>query len=494
MTLINERRANTVFRMNSKLPCVFALFLSFLALGCAQLPKTVSGDVSVYNVRDFGAKGNGVAVDSIAIQRAIDTANEQGGGEVVVPAGDYLAGTILLKDNVILRLEKGATILGSHDFSDYSNPDYFVDAVGQERGWCLIGLVDVENVAIVGEGTIDGRGDVFTDPRPFLVRVVRSENVRIEGVRLRNSGAWVCHLFQSKGITVRGVDIYSHANGNNDGIDIDSTTDVLIEDCTIDTGDDAVCIKATSPLPTENVLVSNCKLKSDWGAFKLGTESMGDFKNIRFVDSVIHDTEGGAMKILSMDGCRLENLVIDNITITNSYMPIFIRLGERLNKYREETARTPGHIKGVSISNVTVETSGEGRLHAETGIVILGEKTAETTHMVEDISIKNVKISLAGGGLVEEVSPVVERSRRNNYPEFHFMFDPDDTALYPAYGIYARHIKGLSVENVQIETHQPDTRPFVFLENAHGVQLDATTNVGNGPFIETVNVSDLVRP
>lgn len=478
--------------MKSTLLLAVSLVLSF-AIGCSHLPQPVSGPGAVLNVRDFGAQGDGENVDSIAIQEAIDAANQQGGGEVVVPAGRYLAGTILLQDGVTLRLEKGAEIIGSKDLEDYSNPDFFVDATGQERGWCLIGLVDVKDVAIVGQGTINGRGGDFRGQRPFLVRVVRSENVLLEGVRLRNSAAWVCHLFQSNNITIRGLDIYSHANANNDGIDVDSTTNVLIEDCVVNTGDDAVCIKATSPMPTENVLIRNCTLTSDWGAFKLGTESMGDFKNIRFVDSVIKNTNGGAMKILSMDGCRLENLTIDNITATNTDMAIFMRLGERLNKYRELEPRTTGHIKGVSISNVTVETSPEGRLAVPTGIVITGEKTASTTHFIEDVQIKNVSIVLEGGGRLTDASEVVERTRRNNYPEYIFMFDADDKRVFPAYGIYGRHVKGLDIENVSITTRQEDTRPFVYLENAHDVELGASTNGGNGTFIETENVSKVLR-
>lgn len=480
--------------MNIRFFLISLGLLSLSAVGCSSLSVKNPASEVVLNVLDFRAQGDGVSLDSGAIQAAVDACHELGGGEVVVPKGTYLSGTVLLKDGVTLRLEEGATILGSTDFNDYKNPDFFVDATGQERGWCLIGLIDVKDAAIVGEGTIDGRGDLFQGRRPFLVRVVRSEDIRIEGVRLRNSAAWVCHLFQSRRITIRGIEIYSHANRNNDGIDIDSTTDVLIEDCTIDTGDDAVCIKATSPLPTQNVLVRNCRLKSDWAAFKLGTESMGDFKHIRFVDSVIHDTEGGAIKILSMDGCRLENLTINNITVTNTDMPIFIRLGERLNKYRETEARTPGHIKGVSISNVTIETSATGRLEAPTAIVIVGERTAATTHMIEDVAIKHVRIQLEGGGRAEEVSQVVERTRRNNYPEYIFMFDPEAKRVFPAYGIYARHVRGLTFDDVLIETREPDSRPFVVLENAHDIGLGVRTNPGNGPFMKTKDSSDVARP
>jgi hypothetical protein len=465
--------------MNSahRLPLLVVLLaLALFTGGFSHWLVAGETDSPSLNVRDFGATGDGAALDSPSIQKAIDAAHARGGGEVLVPAGNYLSGTILLKDRVTLRLEEGATILGSTQMADYSNPDAFVDAVGQERGWCLIGLIDVKGAAIVGTGTIKGNGEAFRGKRPFLIRCVRSEDIRIEGVRLRDSAAWVCHLFQSRRVTVRGVDIYSHAKPNNDGIDVDSTSDVLIEACTINTGDDAVCIKATSPLPTQNVVVRNCRLRSKWGAFKLGTESMGDFQNIRFADSEIYDTQGGAIKILSMDGCRLENLEIDNITVKNSDMPIFMRLGERLNAYREPKPRTTGHIKGVRISNVTVETAKEGRLAAPTAIVMTGERTEQNTHLIEDVHFKNLKINLEGGGRIESVGTVLERTRNNNYPEYPFFFVEDAPTAFPAYGIYARHVRGVSFENVEITTRQRDTRPLIFLENAHDIQQDGLTS------------------
>lgn len=481
--------------MNKLLNITCMLLSCFLLGTCPVLGDMSTNKQASFNVRQFGAIGDGTTLDSLAIQQAIDAAHAAGGGEVLVPTGIYLSGTILLKDGVTLNLEKGATILGSKDLGDYSNPDFFIDAVNQERGWCLIGIIDLKNVAIVGEGTIDGRGEDFRGHarRPFLVRCVRSEDVRIEGVRLRNSAAWVCHLFQSNRVTIRGIDIYSHANKNNDGIDVDSSSEVLIEYCTIDTGDDAVCIKGTSPLPTQNVVVRNCKLKSDWGAFKLGTESMGDFKNIRFTNSVIHDTQGGAIKVLSMDGCRLENLTVDNITVTNTDMPIFMRLGERLNKYREQESRTTGHIKGVSISNVTVSMSEESRLDTPSAIVIVGEKTASTTHFIEEVTLENIKVTSPGGGRIEDVSQIVERTRKNNYPEYIFFFEPEAERVFPSYGLYARHVKGLTLNGVEINTLKPDNRPFIALNNIHGAQLDMSTNEGNGPYLVEEQSTDIVQ-
>ena len=438
------------------------------------------------NVLSHGAVNDGKTLTSTAIQKAIDDCHAKGGGTVIVPPGEYLSGTIVFKDNVTLHLEQDAVILGSHSMEDYTNPDYFVDAVGQERGWCLIGMVDVKNVAITGEGVIDGRGEraYFSKSRPFLLRCVRSKDVTLEGFTLRNSAAWTCHLFDSDGITIRDMTLDSRVNTNNDGIDIDSARDVIIENCTIVTGDDAICVKSTGPLATENVSIQNCVLVSHWCAFKLGTESMGDFKNIKFCDTVIKDTKGGAIKILAVDGCRLEDLTIRNITVENSDMTLFMRLGVRLNKYREKESRSPGHMKRVTIENITSNTSPSGRLAAPTGIIMLGEKTDDGVYRIEDVSLKNVQIAVEGKGRAEDVGEILERSQKDNYPEYIFFFPVGNNMIYPAYGVYARNVKGISFEDVDIITRHPDYRPCAFLEDAHDVTLGVTTNAGNGKFLE----------
>ncbi len=466
-----------------------------LLMGCATAEVQV---MKSYKVKEFGAVADGKTLSHTFIQKAIDKCHADGGGKVVISAGDYLCGTILLKDNVTLELKKGAQILGSTKMDDYQNPDFFVDAVGQKRGWCLIGIVDVKNASIIGEGTINGQGlrKYFKKPRPFLIRCVRSKNVKIDGVALRDSGAWVCHLYQSKNVTVRNVNIRSHVNSNNDGIDIDSTSNVLIENCDIATGDDAVCIKATSPVPTSDVEVRNCKLKSRCGAFKLGTESMGDFKNIYFHDNEIYDTGLGAMKILSMDGCNLENLRIENVKVTNSQMTLFMRLGKRLNKYREKESRSMGSMKNITIKNITHIGPKRSKLGNCTGIFITGEKTADETFYIEDVNISNFNVVLEGGGAPDKVSPeIVERTRNNNYPELTFFSGVKDKKnkskknpkALPSYGIYARHVKNFKFDNIQITTRKPDSRPLVFLEDAHNVEAVLKTNEGNGKTLEQKN-------
>jgi len=213
-------------------------------------------------------------------------------------------------------------LIGSSNPKDYKSIDAFVDATGQKRGHCFIGSKNATNIGIIGKGTIDGNGSAFLSKtlraktkalgisdqemkeldfnRPFLLRFVTSSNIIVKDVTLTQASAWTCHFYQSHSITVDNVAIYSHADKNNDGIDMDSSHDITIKNCNIDSGDDAICFKTTSPLPTYNIKVSNCTLKSDWGAIKFGTESMGDFYNIQVSDCKIHNTRGGGIKILSV--------------------------------------------------------------------------------------------------------------------------------------------------------------------------------------------------
>ena len=438
------------------------------------------------NLLDFGAVPDGQTLNTEVLQRAIDLCHGRGGGEVRVPAGVYLTGTILLKSHVTLHLEKDAVLLGSPDIRDYVNPDLFVDAVGQKRGWCLIGIVDLEHVGIVGEGIVNGQGACtnFTNPRPFLIRCVRSKHIHLEGVSLQDAGAWVVHLYQCKGARIRKVNIRSWTNGNNDGIDIDSTQDVVIEGCTIDTGDDAICVKATSPVATKHVLISDCVLTTRWSAFKLGTESMGDFKHITFKDSVITGARGGAIKILPVDGCGVKDITIENINATDTDMPLFMRLGVRQNTYREPEARGPGSLKDVTIRRFTCKTPTKGLLVYQTGIILTGEATDEEVYQIENVTIQDVSISLEGNGDVNRVRPIPERSLNNNYPEYCLFFPKDDPQnLWPAYGVYARHVKGVTFSNVEINTRHPDSRPCIQVEDAHDVVLDVKTNSGNGPYL-----------
>ncbi|SNR31411.1 Polygalacturonase [Lutibacter agarilyticus] len=442
----------------------YFVLIIFLILSCKSNKQNI-------NISDFGAKGDSLTINTKFIQKAIDECFENGGGTVVVSDGVYITGTILLKDNVTLQVNENATLFGSANFADYINIDPFIDATGQARGNCLIGAKDATNIAITGKGTIDGNGENFiatnykiqkeknpnlpSFDRPFLIRIVNSSKLKMQDINIRQAAAWAVHLFQSHDITIDNVDIYNHANKNNDGIDIDSSYDITITNTKVNSEDDAICIKATSPLPTYNVKVSNCDIKSDWGAIKFGTESMGDFYNIDIRDCKIHDNKGGGIKLLSMDGTNIYNIVIDNIIMDNVDMPIFVRLGERLRTYRDVEKRPVGSINNVVISNIKATTMGleNSRVSPPAGILITGTPN----HKIGSLQLKNIDIQLPGGGLFTDVVEVPEDETR--YPEFSFF------GVLPAYGMYARHIETLETTNVNFKVLGKDEREEIILED-----------------------------
>ncbi len=446
---------------------VFAIIL--MMLSCSSK----SGD---FDVRDYGAVGDSLKINTVFIQKAIDACHKNGGGTVVIKDGIYISGTILLKDKVTLQIEQNATLLGSSNPLDYQSIDTFVDATGQERGNCLIGGIRLSDVSIIGDGIIDGNGAAFTyenivakkkelkiNPndkkfginRPFLLRFVNSSNVKIKDIRLRQPAAWTCHFYQSHDVIVDNVSIYSHANQNNDGIDLDSSFNVEIKNCTIDTGDDAVCFKTTSPLPTHHIKVQNCNLKSEWGALKFGTESMGDFYNIEINDCQINDTRGGGIKILSVDGANIHDIQIENINMNNVDMPIFIRLGERLRTYRNADKQTVGSISEISIKNVIATTRNikESRISPPTGIFMTGTPD----HKIGKVTLENIAITLPGKGLISDLKEVSEQI--DKYPEYSFF------EVLPAYGIYGRHIEDLNMSGVQFDIKTKDERKSIVLQD-----------------------------
>jgi polygalacturonase len=458
------------------------LLLSFftITLFSCQEQKTV------WNVKEYGALDDGKTINTEAIQKAIDDCNKAGGGTVAIDGGTFVSGTLLLKSNVTLNVTENTVLLGSINPNDYPVVDPFIDATGQFRGQCFIGALDVENVAITGKGTINGQGEMFTpgnvkktieklgieikEPdfsnliakdskyvnnnirysnRPFLIRLVRSKNVKLVDIHLRQPAAWTVHLFQCDGFEIDGIDIHSHANQNNDAIDIDSSTNGVIKNATIDSGDDAICFKSTSPEPTSNIEVYDCKIKSHWGAIKFGTESMGDFKNITIRDCFIHDTRGGGIKMLSVDGANIDNVLIENIKMENVEMPIFIRLGERGLTYRGVPKKPVGSINNVTIRNIkaTVSELSELRLTPTTGFFFTGTPN----HKISHIKFENIKVSLPGGG-TEEDTHIQVPENETEYPEFTKL------GATPAYGVFARHIEKLETKNISFTLRSPDAR------------------------------------
>ncbi len=418
-------------------------------------------------LKDFGVLNASSECQTKRIQQAIDAASSSG-EELVIEKGVYITGTLFLRSNLTIRFEKGAYFLGSENFADYSdNVDLFTDAVDHQRGRSLIYADSEENISIYGEGVIDGRGEIFSSShpnhleRPFLVRIMNSSNISISDVTLKKSAAWTLHLLNCENISVKDISIHSRVNGNNDGIDIGSCRGCNIDGCSIDTGDDAICLKSTFDMPCRDISVTNCTITTNWAAFKIGTESVGDFENISFENSYIYDCNGCAIKICPVDGANLDGLTIKNIRLLNSTGPIFIAGGDRLRTYHKDNTRTTqGVIKNILIENISgicidavgSTYKGEDWGNAKSAICISG---TEENH-IDGITLKNICVSMQGG--------VTEYVRHNippmgkRYPEFH------NFGILPAWGVYVRNTDNFTYENLCLEKRGDDIRPYIVTE------------------------------
>ena len=408
------------------------------------------------DVTTGGVVGDGVVLNTVGIQKVIDECAGEGGGTVRFGAGRYLTGTIQIKSNVMLRLEEGATLLGSTDVGDYRNLDPFIDGSGNPMGHALIVAVDADHVGIEGSGTVDGQSPKLKAKeksytvRPFLVRWVRCTNVTVRDVHLINPGAWTLNFFQTTGAVIEGVTIRSRGLGmrNNDGIDVDSCEKVRVRNCDVNSGDDALVIKSTSAgKPSRDIVASECKLSSRTNAIKLGTESIGGFENISVSDCQIVKTQMAGIALYAVDGGDLHDVSISDVGMDDVVVPIAIRLGSRLKTFREgdQPKAAAGKLDDVTIRNVSAKNIGM------IGMLINGVPG----HPVESLTLENIQLELPGGGTTEDAERELAE-KEGTYPEFD-MFGK----TMPAYGIYARHVRGITLNNVRMSLVKPDGRPAV---------------------------------
>ena len=404
---------------------------------------------------DFSFRGT-AAETTVALQAALDE-----GGCVRVLPGDYEITGLSLKSGTTLQLEKGARLLSQSDKRGFA---------GTARR-AIVFAEDATDIAITGEGTIDGRGGAAVimgheDERQRGLYFIRCKNVRLEGFTLRNPDMWSCYFRECDGVVVRGVTIHSHANYNNDAIDIEAKN-VLIDSCTIDSDDDAICFKSDNPaFAVENCEVRNCRISANCNYIKCGTSSYGTFRNLNIHDCTLQEgtaskfwdwkkhvpgakTSGGGIAGIALevvDGGIMENVVCRNITMESGVQtPIFIRQGRR------HAGKGPSILRNILIENVT----------AVSNCRIANSITGVPGFRPSDITIRNVKLALTGGGTAEDASkPVPEKE--NGYPE-NRMFNGQ---ALPAYGFYVRHADNVRFENVELTLLEPDARPAFATDDA----------------------------
>jgi polygalacturonase len=474
------RDRNDFFRIRKQFIAVMALAAS-----------VSFSQAAVLNIKDFGAVGDGEAMDTKALQATIDACSEAGGGTVRVPAGEYQTGTLKLKSDITLSLDYGAFILGSQDLADYPIDDLRPAREGGPH--CLLYAVDASNITIEGLGVIDGRGTHLAFPRsrsgkakggrlprPRLMRFENCNNLTFSGVTYKRPAFWGLHLIDCKDIHFNGVTLRMRNNNyNNDGFDLDGCENVLIENCDIETGDDGICLKS-SKNPCRNITVKNCKVASNTAALKFGSSSHGGFQNVEVSNCYFYDCPMGAIKLQLVDGGRLENVDISRIVMKNVGCPIFIRLGNRGSTFGKGGEAPVGTVKNIRISDVVAEVTIEDREKAAAapykGIKVdttPGVKDDEKAkagpimitgipgHYIENVVLENIEISFPGLGTSEDAEREVAEDIAR-YPEQYFF------GVLPSWGAYVRHTKNIEFKNVTLTTREPDERKKLVMVDVEG--------------------------
>jgi polygalacturonase len=434
--------------------------------GAVALSSTFGADETArkpgaLSVRDFGAAGDGVTLDTKALQDAIDTCARGGGGTLHFPAGTYLSGTLFLKSRVTLHLDAGATLRGSRDLRDYpSTVPALRSYTDNYTERSLIYAENVDQIGIAGRGVIDGQGAAFKGAykvRPYLLRFISCRDVSMRDVTIKDSPMWVQHYLACDGVLIDGIRVTSTCNGNNDGIDIDGCQRVRIANCDIRSGDDAIVLKSTLDRPCRNVAITNCLLSSDCNAFKLGTESNGGFENIVLDNCTMYDTGLAGIALELVDGGTLDRVSISNVTMHNVRGAIFIRLGNRARPFKEGMAPPGfGQLRRVRISHVQAVGAND------IGCSITGLPG----HPAEDIALEDVSLSFSGGGKAEDAQKTVPE-QETKYPEYS-MF-----GRLPAYGFCCRHVRGLRLSRVQLAVAKPDARPSLICDDVADLEVCA---------------------
>ncbi len=482
----------------------FSLILLAVALVAGCTPKQDGN----YNIADFGAVAGEGHMNTAAINKAVNACNQNGGGTVIVPPGIYFSGTIILKSDVELFLEHGAVLEGSSDLADYDT----INAVGG-----LIYANNTRNIAISGTGTINGNGTHFHIPgkmhlagdlerkyirqgesylregatfadgpiayehRPgMMVVIMNSENVRISNITLKDSPEWTFRIGDCDNVIIKGISILNNLLiPNNDGIHCTDSRNVLISDCDIRTGDDAIIVtgfaadinvhgeaeertvRQTYGNKTgfaENVTVTNCALQSRSSGIRIGYGEH-PIRNLVFSNLVIYDSNRG-IGIFARDTASIENVLFSNIIIRNRlHSGHWWGNGEpiHVSSITKNEGKKAGHIRNIRFSNIIADS--------ETGILLWGQEPNSLENIEFDrvrLHIRNSPLARDYGGNFDlrptadmkyaifkhDIPGVFAKNTLSlKFMDFDLTWD-DNVADYHSYGLEAEDIQGLYIDKL----------------------------------------------
>lgn len=435
---------------------------TFLVAALSLFPILAMADE--YNITSFGAVGNGKKMNTESIQKAIDKCYENGGGSVIIPAGDFLTGSIQLKSNVTLNLTTGARLIGSKDLKDYPNIGYRHNEFGEVKS--LIWSIEANNVSIIGNGEINFNGETFMDFKTFNVNraiertdnyndrqkkeaVVKflerpnqpiffhkCKNVRVNGISMRNSPCWTLTLSDCFKAVISSIMIDNNPQiPNSDGIHLTASKDVVITDCELYAGDDCIAITCITDWDntSENIVVSNSVFSSRSACVRVGHQA-SKIKNVIVSNIVMKDSNRGIAVFSGKDG-YVENVSFENIIMqTQKYAGGWWGKGEPLVVVAFEN----GRINDVSVSKIKAST--------ENSIVISGKH-------ISNIKLQDWDMSIAQGNNISHFKPLYELSPAP------FVESPDPMVSIPC--IYAENIEGLSIDGFSAKAlHEEGNNTF----------------------------------
>ena len=462
----------------------------------SQAATAIDLGARIYNVRTFGAKGDGANLDTAAVQSAVDACARDKGGTVLIPAGDFVVGTLELKSNVTLHLSAGGRLLGSDQPSDYRAGTGVPPGNGNV---VLLYAVDADNITIEGSGAIDGHGDKFftgrgdnTGPggnraegytqRPHLGIFYRCRNLTVRDVFLTRSAYHCVRILECRYVKLDGVRIHNRVNLNNDGFHINSSEYVHIVNCDVACQDDACALFGSNKFVT----VTNSTFSTRWSIFRFGG---GEAENITVSNCVIYDTYGCVIKARFGAGSRMENVSFSNLIMNNVTGPISIGLDSSRRAPQAGAPAAPprpnGIVRNLTFSGIRATVLSEGRQFAdmpfknnfrpgETRTCITLNGAHED--FLQGITMQDIHVTYGGGGTAEEAS-------RRDVPQMAGEYF--ELGTLPAYGLFARNVRGFSLRNVRFEVAAPDLRPAVVFDRVQDAGVSGLSAQGN-PQAESV--------
>lgn len=456
--------------------------------------------IRVYNICDFGAVGDGRTLCTSSLQKAIDACYMNKGGTVVVPAGIYVIGSTEIKSNVTLHICAGATLLGSDNGKHYHAADVIPlkgDATLGDGNVGLIYATNAENITIEGNGTIDGQGRRFRHPvdnkelpspaglsshdRPYHLMFYHCKNTAVTGLFLKDCAYHSIRAIQCNRMRFEGLHIYGRVIYNNDGFHFISCEYVHVNNCDVQSQDDACALFGSCKFIT----VSNSTFSTRWSVFRFGG---GRAENITVSNCLLYEVYGCPIKMQCGPNSHFENIMFSDIIMKDVTGPISIGLGSKWHANTDEKT-TPGVVRNISFNNLRVtvvkpvmlrnsewpSNYNPGEIFSCITLNAFGE------NFLENISFNNVHIEFPGGGTREQGA---ERHVPEVAGEYYQMGIP------PAFGIYGRNIKGLTLQNIRFEQMQPDLRPAMVFDHVKDAAINGLSTQCNADAESALRFTD----